>query len=89
MTPKTKSVAASIVKWLTIASAGTAALAGGLALLPVDSASLVTPPSWRPYLAGAAMFGLGLSRIIVPVMDAVVKAIKSAENSSDTTPPAP
>lgn len=91
MQTKTKRIVAGITKWLTIISAGLTGLAGGLALLPTDSANLLTPPSWRPYLAGVALMGLGLSRIVVPLMEAIIKGIKAAEDASDgpADPPAP
>jgi hypothetical protein len=45
---------AKFLKVLTIVTTSLAALAAGLGTLPIDSASLPMPPSWRPYLMGVA-----------------------------------
>ena len=76
MKPTTKHVSAQIAKWLTIVSAGLTAATGGLAALPGDAVNLVIPPSWRPYMIGASLIGLGLARVVVPFLDAVSKKIK-------------
>lgn len=70
---------------LTIGSAALTALAGGFAMLPIDSANLPMPPEWRPYLAGSALVALGIRALVVPTLDAIIKAMN--ETPSPGTPP--
>lgn len=60
---------------LAIGSAALTALAGGFAMLPIDSANLPMPPEWRPYLAGSALVALGIRALVVPTLDAVIKKL--------------
>lgn len=77
MHPETKNTLAQAAKWLTIASSGLTALAAGLAVLPIDSVNLPTPPNWRPYLAGAGIISLAIARVVVPFLDTIIKGIQS------------
>jgi len=65
-----------IVKFLTSASAALVVFAGGLAMLPIDSADLPMPAEWRPYLAGAAFIAAAISRAVVPTLDAIIQTLQ-------------
>ena len=60
------------VRVLTIGSVALTSLAGGLALLPIDSAHLPMPPEWRPYLAGTAVIALSIRTVVIPTLDAII-----------------
>ena len=53
-------------------------LMGGLATLPIASASLPMPPEWRPYLLGFALLCAGLKILVQIILD----AWKSFNNSN-------
>lgn len=61
------------LKFLTIASTSIAAGLAGLATLPIPSADLPMPPSWRPYLMSVAFFAAAVRVIVLPAIDAAIK----------------
>jgi hypothetical protein len=65
-----------VVKILTIASSSLALLMGGLAQLPIDSASLPMPAEWRPYLTGTALLAAAVRIVIIPVLDNIAAKLK-------------
>lgn len=64
------------IKFLTIVSSSLAALLGGLATLPIPSADLPMPPSWRPYLVSVAFIAAGVRVLVIPVLDNIAAKLK-------------
>lgn len=80
---------AQIIRILTILSSALAAFIAGLALLPISSADLPMPPSWRPYLAGIAFLVAAGRVLIVPTLDAIIKSLKETDSPPPEKPPTP
>ncbi len=64
------------IKILTIVSSSLALVMGGLAQLPIDSASLPMPPEWRPYLTGIAFLAAAVRVLVIPVLDNIAAKLK-------------
>lgn len=69
-----------VIRILTIASSALVVFAGGLAMLPIDSANLPMPPEWRPYLAGSAFIAAAVRIVVLPTLDAVIKGLNDASH---------
>jgi len=63
------------IRILTIISSSLAALLGGLATLPIPSADLPIPASWRPYLVSTAFIAASLRIVVMPVIDNIIKVL--------------
>lgn len=73
-----KKISLAVIKALTMLSVFLAVIGGALATSLIPSESIPLPPSWRPYMASIAFGAIAVKWLLVPTIDALIKAMRAA-----------
>lgn len=76
---KASTFTTKLIKALTILSSSLAAGLAGAATLPIPSEEMGLPPNWRPYLVSIAFFVAAGRIVVLPTLEAIIKALQEPE----------